>query len=508
MNGLVDYGIIKPELTNALGAGYRAAEQERQAEQMNALRMQTLKSEQEASNFKLQELRRDSQMLEQLREKLRAHGQDLKPGQEHLFFDALIATGDPKYVSQGLEGRARLDELRRYQATMGDLFGGAFAAPTAAPAAPAAPTNRLSMTPAATDAETGVTVQPVTSAGVAVQPLNAPMNALAAPAPAAPATTGSALPSTGNPRIDSMGPAELESAIVRLSDFPKAKPLVTMLERRLEAMTKPQVVAPGGVVFQGGKAVFTAPNRPEAKPSALQEYEAAKAEGYQGTFLDYQKELKQAGRSHNPPTPAAPVAVIGPDGKPVYVSREEAISGKMTPAAAQESLPPKEIQKREANYPTATSSIKAFEAKSDSFVRDLKELRNDPGLNQITGMIYGRTPSVSREGSRAQALYDKIVAKGGFQILQDMREASKTGGALGNVSNREGQQLQAAFAAIDRRQNVEDVRAAIDRAIADVEGARTRMREAYDDTYSYKSGGGAASKPAAPNIDALLDKYK
>jgi hypothetical protein len=115
---------------------------------------------------------------------------------------------------------------------------------------------------------------------------------------------------------------------------------------------------------------------------------------------------------------------------------------------------------------------------------------------------------VSRAGSRAQALYDKIVAKGGFQALQDLRDASKTGGALGNVSNQEGKQLTASFAAIDQRQNAKDVQAAINQAIADIEGARTRTREAYDSTYSYKSSGG--NTPAAPavNIDALLDKYK
>ena len=163
-----------------------------------------------------------------------------------------------------------------------------------------------------------------------------------------------------------------------------------------------------------------------------------------------------------------------------------------------EALPPKEIQKREAAFPQATSAIKGFETKSESFIKDLKALRDDPGLDQITGAIYGRTPSVSREGSRAQALYDKVTAKGGFQALQDLRDASKTGGALGNVSNQEGKQLTASFAAIDRRQAKEDVQAAIDQAIADVEGSKTRMREAYDSTYSYKTPAAAPAAPAAP----------
>jgi len=162
-------------------------------------------------------------------------------------------------------------------------------------------------------------------------------------------------------------------------------------------------------------------------------------------------------------------------------------------AQTTEGLNPKEIQKREAALPQATSAIKGFETKSDSFVKDLEKLRDHPGLNQITGIAAGRLPAVTSEGRAAQALYDKVVAKGGFQALQDMRDASKTGGALGNISNQEGKQLTASFAAINRVQDAKDVRAAIDEAVANIQGAKTRMREAYDSTYSYKTGNAPAS---------------
>jgi hypothetical protein len=181
----------------------------------------------------------------------------------------------------------------------------------------------------------------------------------------------------------------------------------------------------------------------------------------------------------------------------------EAMPGGPTTVA----LPPKEIQKREASFPQATSAVKAIETKSDSFINDLKKLRDHPGLNQITGIAAGRLPAVTGEGRAAQALYDKIVAKGGFQALQDLRDASKTGGALGNVSNQEGKQLTASFAAINRVQDAKDVRAAIDQAIGDVEGTKTRVREAYNQTYEYKNSNNP-STPATPSIDALLEKYK
>ena len=176
--------------------------------------------------------------------------------------------------------------------------------------------------------------------------------------------------------------------------------------------------------------------------------------------------------------------------------------GKADPTvqAAQttEKLSARDLQKREAAYPQATTSIKGFDAKAKLFIKDLIALRDDPGLNQITGSLYGRTGSVSREGSRAQALYDKIVAKGGFQALQDLRDASKTGGALGSTSNFEVKSLQASIAALDRRQNAEDVKAALTQLIGDVEGSNTRMRESYDATYAYKTPADSAAPPTAP----------
>ena len=156
-------------------------------------------------------------------------------------------------------------------------------------------------------------------------------------------------------------------------------------------------------------------------------------------------------------------------------------------SANAELLTPKEKQKREAAYPQATSAIQGFETKADSFVKDIEKLRDSPGLSEITGFAAGRIPGVTANGRAAQALYDKIVAKGGFQALQDLRDASKTGGALGNVSNQEGKQLTASFGAIDRRQDAKDVRAALDQAIGDIQGSKTRLREAYDLTYQFKT---------------------
>lgn len=206
-----------------------------------------------------------------------------------------------------------------------------------------------------------------------------------------------------------------------------------------------------------------------------------------------------------PREPSAPVAVVDEaTGKTKYVTRQESF-GK-TPASAMEGLAPKEIQKREAALPQSTSSVKSFEYKTDQFIKELIKLRDDPGLDQITGPVYGRTPSVSREGSRAQAAYNKIFAKGGFQALQDLREASKTGGALGNVSNQEGERLERSIVGgLDRTQNKEDVQNGIDDLIADLKVSKERVRAAFDDTYQYKQGGAAAPTSAdKPSLESIF----
>ena len=159
-------------------------------------------------------------------------------------------------------------------------------------------------------------------------------------------------------------------------------------------------------------------------------------------------------------------------------------------------LAPKELQKREAAYPQAKASVTGYESKADKFIKDIDELlENKSGLDEITGYLAGRTEfsAISKEGREALAKYNQIVAKGGFQALQDIRDMSKTGGALGNISNQEGKQLIQSFASVDRRQDADSVRAALEQVKNDIEGSKTRIRETFDEQYAYKN-----ATPAAP----------
>jgi hypothetical protein len=169
-------------------------------------------------------------------------------------------------------------------------------------------------------------------------------------------------------------------------------------------------------------------------------------------------------------------------------------------------LSPKEIQAREAKFPQANLAVKSFESKSDTVLKDIERLRNHPGLSSITGIVAGRAPGVTAQGREALELYEKIVSGLQFKELQDMRNASPTGGALGNVSNQEGQQLRQAAGALSRVQEKGSVQNELDRIADSIRGSKSRVREAFDLTYEYKpSATGGATPSAAPAGGATND---
>jgi hypothetical protein len=194
------------------------------------------------------------------------------------------------------------------------------------------------------------------------------------------------------------------------------------------------------------------------------------------------------------------VAVIDPaTSKTIFVTPEEALTRRMTPASAGDGLSPKQRQLREAEYPKATASIKSFELTADTLINDLKTLATHPGLDSITGLVAGRVPAITAEGREAEALLDKIKARAGFQELNALRQAGPSGGALGNVSNQEGTKLEQAAAALDRRQDAPSVRKAIAAFIAQTEASKKILRDSYDLTYEYRTGGGAR-----PSLDDIF----
>lgn len=253
MAGLIDYGIIRPELSNALARGYQESQTQRQQTEMNQM--------------KLDQLKQDRQMMVQLQDQLKSAGKD--PDLNKVF-DALIATGNPDYVLKGMDGKRRLAEQTRAETMLRQFAPELFPSPTggAAPAAPVA-------APAA--APTANALAPATAAAPA------PVNALAAPAaPAAPAVPGVADQVT-----------DLRRRLYALSaiDDPRAKAQADVVKEQIKELTKTNVIG-SRLVTGGGNVLYEAP--PET--SDIKEYEYAKKnQGFKGSFTDFMQIKPSAG---------------------------------------------------------------------------------------------------------------------------------------------------------------------------------------------------------------------
>lgn len=81
----------------------------------------------------------------------------------------------------------------------------------------------------------------------------------------------------------------------------------------------------------------------------------------------------------------------------------------------------------------------------------------------LTGTLIGLKPG--SDAYNLQAKIDTIKSQLGFSQLQAMRDASPTGGALGQVSNQEIKFLQAALANLDKGQDATTLKNNLDKVI-------------------------------------------
>lgn len=171
-------------------------------------------------------------------------------------------------------------------------------------------------------------------------------------------------------------------------------------------------------------------------------------------------------------------------------------------------LDPKEVRKLDALYPKAVTAVKTFGGTSDALIKDIDSLIANPGLDKITGFFMGRgwMPHSDRDANLAKATYDKILARGQFGELAKIKASSPTGGALGPVSDTEGQKLKEAFGALDRVQNAEDVRKELATIREQILASKTNITDEFTNTYSYRAN--RAAPAAAPNVQSLVDYYK
>jgi len=192
------------------------------------------------------------------------------------------------------------------------------------------------------------------------------------------------------------------------------------------------------------KASMAGPEAPKPTDD-MREYEFARGQGFDGSFLDFQNTVKGAGAPRNYGTiPQGFELIETPTG-----ARLQPISGGPADTSVHDARA-QEIKNR------------AGDIVIDD-IRRAKEIIQNDGMIPATG-VGSYLQNVP--GTDAHSLRQKIQtikANAAFDKLQQMREASPTGGALGAVSAPELALLESAIGSLEQSQDDEDLLYNLDR---------------------------------------------
>jgi hypothetical protein len=136
----------------------------------------------------------------------------------------------------------------------------------------------------------------------------------------------------------------------------------------------------------------------------------------------------------------------------------------------------------------------------------VRALRDHPGLRGILG-VQGVFPNMpGGEAANADALLQGLRTKTAMGTLQAMRDASKTGGAVGQVTEKEWPRLENAIRALATTQDFDQFVQMLNEIDQWADGAKLRIDAAYNTRYANRlGGGGGETSPRIPPgaIDAL-----
>lgn len=173
----------------------------------------------------------------------------------------------------------------------------------------------------------------------------------------------------------------------------------------------------------------------------MREYQMAQQQGFQGNFMDYMTTIRRAGADRNTSVGSIPQG---------FQLQETADGLRMVPIPG---------------GPEDTSEQDALKAKAKATSTDLvldeidlakQIIGSKPG--STTGILGGLLSNI--DSTTAGALKNRLTtikANIGFDKLQAMRDASPTGGALGQVSEFENRLLQSVYGSLEQSQRPEDI---------------------------------------------------
>ena len=233
--------------------------------------------------------------------------------------------------------------------------------------------------------------------------------------------------------------------------------------------------------FQAG---LTAPK--DSRTAAIKEYDLAVSQGYKGTFSDFQSSGKR--RTEVGTIPAGYELVEGVNEAGETVLRMEPIAGG--PAAIEQAQAAEQEERKASTKGTMTSTI----------LNAAKEARNLADAYS-TGVGAAFLQNVPMTDARKVAGNVKVLqAQATIETLNAMRQESPTGGALGNVTERENAMLAAKAGLLDPLASAEDFKRQLDeyeRTLLEIVHGEAKGREIFSQTRSAPAAPAAQQQPAA-----------
>lgn len=159
-----------------------------------------------------------------------------------------------------------------------------------------------------------------------------------------------------------------------------------------------------------------------------------------------------------------------------------------------------------AEAPAAQAALNNSISNLDRLGNEARAIMNDPALGRITGLLGMVRNIPGGSAANVEARLDTLKSQIGFSVLQAMRDASKTGGALGQVSERENVLLQQNLAALSQAQSEAAFKRSLEQILDYVEGAKQRLRDGYAQSYGAPPPAPTAPQ-GQPSLDDLLNKY-
>lgn len=139
--------------------------------------------------------------------------------------------------------------------------------------------------------------------------------------------------------------------------------------------------------------------------------------------------------------------------------------------------------------PAAFQAAEYSISEIDSFANDAKKLLDHPGLESATGFGGEQLSKIAgTPAADAAAMLETMKSKSFISALSSMRAASKTGGAVGNVSDSEGRKFENKFVALQQSQSTEQFKSNLRQLISQLEDSKKRIKDAYKQQYGNVKG--------------------